>query len=352
MFACVCQRLFAFARICLRPPLLRAPLCVTLSKLSKCSKASFLKKWTVEGKKTFKIRMTLKFAILCLFYGLFSRGCCNSTPQERKRHININLIGRWPLRWPGGLPTGRPGVKDLCAILGTQGTQIFLSGNPTGRTGDRGDRTEFYVIKLLPNLNRDFAKGVAGTVLLPMFSSFFSFFFRFVFPFSSFFSVAIVFLCLLFLSGSDFFLFLFSAFFLPFSSVSFSTKNENGGHRSRDPFCETPTQIWNDVMSSLKRSLLKGQESCGSVQGQSVQLADCRANCPGFITAGYYSWVGRKSGRKSDEFLGNNCDPMVPLQRSKWENRATDIFGVKKCLFGGLSRNHLNGLLGGFNSLP
>ena len=30
----------------------------------------------------------------------------------------------WPvtLRWPGGLPTGSPGVKVLCAILGKQGT--------------------------------------------------------------------------------------------------------------------------------------------------------------------------------------------------------------------------------------
>ena len=24
--------------------------------------------------------------------------------QERKRHININIFGRWPLRWPGGSP--------------------------------------------------------------------------------------------------------------------------------------------------------------------------------------------------------------------------------------------------------
>ena len=67
--------------------------------------------------------------------------------QERRRHTNINLFGRWPLRWPGGLPTGRPGVQDLCAILGTQKTQIFWSGYPTGRTGDRGDRTKFYVLK-------------------------------------------------------------------------------------------------------------------------------------------------------------------------------------------------------------
>ena len=30
-----------------------------------------------------------------------------------------------------------------------------------------------------------------------------------------------------------------------------------------------------------------------------------------------------------------SCDPRVPLQRSKLENRENDIFGVKKSLFGG-----------------
>ena len=29
------------------------------------------------------------------------------------------------------------------------------------------------------------------------------------------------------------------------------------------------------------------------------------------------------------------CDPRVPLQRSKLENQENDLFGVKKCLFGG-----------------
>ena len=45
------------------------------------------------------------------------------------------------------------------------------------------------------------------------------------------------------------------------------------------------------------------------------------------------------------------CDPRVPLQRSKLENRENDNFGVKKRLFGGPSWNHLNGLFGAFNSL-
>ena len=34
------------------------------------------------------------------------------------------------------------------------------------------------------------------------------------------------------------------------------------------------------------------------------------------------------------------------------ENRENDISGVKKCLFGGLPWNHLNGGFGAFNSLP
>ena len=47
----------------------------------------------------------------------------------------------------GGLLAGWPGVKDLCSTLETQGTQFVLPGYPTGKTGDRGDRTEFYVLK-------------------------------------------------------------------------------------------------------------------------------------------------------------------------------------------------------------
>ena len=68
--------------------------------------------------------------------------------QERKRHININLFGRWPLRWPGGRPTGRPGVKDLCAILGNpRNIKSFCPDTRPRRNGDRGDRTKFYVLK-------------------------------------------------------------------------------------------------------------------------------------------------------------------------------------------------------------
>ena len=36
----------------------------------------------------------------------------------------------------GGLPTGEPGIKCLCAVCGTQETKTFPSGYPAGRTGD------------------------------------------------------------------------------------------------------------------------------------------------------------------------------------------------------------------------
>ena len=67
--------------------------------------------------------------------------------------------------------------------------------------------------------SRGFAKGVAGTVSLPIFP-FFSVFFRF--PFSS------VFFCF----------FPVSFRFLPFFSVSF--QKNTGRHRSRDPFWRNP----------------------------------------------------------------------------------------------------------------
>ena len=83
--------------------------------------------------------------------------------------------------------------------------------------------------------NRDFAKGVARTVSLPISSVFFHFF-----PFSSVFFRFLPFSSWMFFSGSDFFR------FLPFSSVSFfrflsvALSEKAGRHRSRDPFCETP----------------------------------------------------------------------------------------------------------------
>ena len=68
---------------------------------------------------------------------------------ERKRHININLFGRWPLRWGGSFPAGCPRGKVLCTVLRTQGIQAIFPGYPVGRIGDQGDRQEFYVKRLM-----------------------------------------------------------------------------------------------------------------------------------------------------------------------------------------------------------
>ena len=55
----------------------------------------------------------------------------------------------------GGLPTGRPGVKDYVLSSEPKEHKSFLSGYPTGRTGDRGDRKKFHVLKfLLPSSGR------------------------------------------------------------------------------------------------------------------------------------------------------------------------------------------------------
>ena len=47
-----------------------------------------------------------------------------------------------------------------------------------------------------------------------------------------------------------------------------------------------------------------------------------------------------------------DCDPRVPLQRSKLGNQGNDILGSKNAFFGGPSWNYLNGLFGAFNCLP
>ena len=58
----------------------------------------------------------------------------NSGQEKAHKHKYF-----WPVtgRWGGSLPVGWPGVKDLCAISGTQGTNL-LARYPTGKTGDRG----------------------------------------------------------------------------------------------------------------------------------------------------------------------------------------------------------------------
>ena len=74
----------------------------------------------------------------------------------------------------------------------------------------------------------------------------------------------------------------------------------------------------------------------GKLQGSSLQYGHCLGTPNPYNLSKKY-W---------------HCDPRVPLQRSKLENRENDIFGVKKCLFWGRPWNHLNGVLGAFNSLP
>ena len=66
--------------------------------------------------------------------------------QERKRHININLLAS---DLPGGGGASlRSGVqRSNIYVLSPEPIENLLSGYPTGKTGDRGDRTEFYVIK-------------------------------------------------------------------------------------------------------------------------------------------------------------------------------------------------------------
>ena len=89
----------------------------------------------------------------------WSPGLVWTLTQERKRHININKFFRWLPGWGGvsrpggqGSPDRWPGVKSLCGVCGTQGTQTFSSGHPAGRIGyptgsigDRGDREIVYV---------------------------------------------------------------------------------------------------------------------------------------------------------------------------------------------------------------
>ena len=71
--------------------------------------------WPIQNRQTLKIEKLLSSSPCPQNHLLHEF-------QERKKHININLFGRRPLRWPGGLPTGRPGVKVLCTVLGTQRT--------------------------------------------------------------------------------------------------------------------------------------------------------------------------------------------------------------------------------------
>ena len=64
--------------------------------------------------------------------------------------------------WPVTPPV--TGLKVLCTIFGTQGREIFLSGYPTGRTSDRGDRKKFCVQKFyVPFLRPNDGTASMGT---------------------------------------------------------------------------------------------------------------------------------------------------------------------------------------------
>ena len=72
-------------------------------------------------------------------HGLKERGV--SGKQKAHKHKYFWLV---TVRW-GSLPVGCAAVKDLCAItiFGPKEHKYFLSGYPTRKTGDWGDRTEF-----------------------------------------------------------------------------------------------------------------------------------------------------------------------------------------------------------------
>ena len=112
-------------------------------------------------------------------------------PLERPQFAHCWKIHRWVSVGVQGERFSSQVRKNSLNIKFLGG--IFL-GHPGPRRRDIPDKNFMQVAFL-----RDFAKGVAGTVSLPIFSVF---------------------------------------RFFPFSSVSVSEKT--GRHRSRDPFCETP----------------------------------------------------------------------------------------------------------------
>ena len=79
------------------------------------------------------------------FRALGSEAYLNFKSQERKRHININLF-------LSGDPSGdravsRPGSNVYVLSSEPKEHNFLLSGRPAGRTGDRGDRKDFYMLK-------------------------------------------------------------------------------------------------------------------------------------------------------------------------------------------------------------
>ena len=145
----------------------------------------------------------------------------------------------------------------------------------------KGTRVRRRVLRRRFSEDRDFAKGVAGTVSLPMFSVFFRFlpflsaffrFFRFHFcPFWMFFS------------GSDFFC------FHPLFSVSLSEKN------GETPFAARPL-----LRNPEKRASIRCSESGGIKHAPIVVTILCRLRPPSLELALLLCWVRAGSG----PFLG------------------------------------------------
>ena len=57
---------------------------------------------------------------------------------------------------------GWPGVKDVCAILETQGAEILLPGYPTGKIGDGREQKSSLNIKVLGGISRRCPGGYPG----------------------------------------------------------------------------------------------------------------------------------------------------------------------------------------------
>ena len=69
--------------------------------------------------------------------------------QERKRHININLFGRWPLRWPGGSPDREArGQSFMCYPQNPRNINLFVR-IPDGEDRWPGRREKVLCAKVL-----------------------------------------------------------------------------------------------------------------------------------------------------------------------------------------------------------
>ena len=64
-------------------------------------------------------------------HGLFIGG--GGMGQERKRHVNINLFGRWTVRWGGFSRSGIQGSKIYVLSLEPKEHKSFRPGARPGR---------------------------------------------------------------------------------------------------------------------------------------------------------------------------------------------------------------------------